>query len=47
MEKIGEKVKRIETLDWLRGLRTISIMLYHLISWRIEPQNSEPQLEED
>lgn len=32
--------KRIETLDWLRGLMAISIMLYHLTNWLISPLDS-------
>lgn len=27
--------QRIESLDWLRGLMAITIMLYHLFSWKI------------
>jgi len=28
-----EKLKRIESLDWLRGFMAIAIMLYHLTGW--------------
>ncbi len=28
-------MKRYETLDWLRGLMALSIMIYHLVSWKI------------
>ncbi|ADL49879.1 acyltransferase family protein [Clostridium cellulovorans] len=28
---------RVESLDWLRGLAALSIMLYHLYSWEVAP----------
>jgi len=32
----GNKImKRYETLDWLRGLMALSIMIYHLVAWKI------------
>jgi len=31
------KAQRIETLDWLRGLMAISIMIYHLTYWILTP----------
>lgn len=37
-------MNRIEPLDWHRGLLAISIMLYHLISWEIGPQDSSTLL---
>jgi peptidoglycan/LPS O-acetylase OafA/YrhL len=39
MKDSNFKKKRIETLDWLRGLMALSIMLYHLSSWVIAPLN--------
>lgn len=33
-------MKRIESLDWLRGLLALSIMVYHLISWEIDRQDA-------
>lgn len=38
------KIKRIETLDWLRGLVAISIMLYHLYSWMFVQLDSQTLL---
>ena len=28
-------MKRLESLDWLRGVLAVSIMLYHLTSWKL------------
>lgn len=33
-------MKRYESLDWLRGLMALSIMLYHLVYWEIAPIES-------
>ncbi len=45
MSKLEKKnINRIETLDWLRGLMAISIMLYHLWSWIYYPLNSSSTL---
>lgn len=42
MEKKSEK--RIESLDWLRGLAALLIMIYHLYSWEIVPLNVDSWL---
>lgn len=33
-------MKRINSLDWLRGLLALSIMAYHLTCWQIKPLDS-------
>lgn len=31
---------KYNTIDWLRGLLAVCVMLYHLISWIIHPLDS-------
>lgn len=37
-------MKRLEPLDWLRGLLALSIMIYHLISWKYYPPGADELL---
>ena len=37
-------MKRYESLDWLRGLMAVSIMIYHYITWKFGQLSSESLL---
>lgn len=43
-EPVEKPFARYESLDWLRGLLALSIMLYHLIGWDIAPLKADTLL---
>lgn len=44
MQHGSSAMKRLEPLDWLRGLLALSIMIYHLISWKYYPPGADELL---